>query len=56
MWSDDKIEPALYEDELEFDIFDRILAGNETYYDSEGYDTAVAIPLFYKVLKYGICK
>ena len=56
MWSDDGIEPTLYEDELEFDIFDRMLVGNETYYDSEGYVNEVAVPLFYKVLKYGICK
>ncbi len=56
MWGDDGIEPAIYEDELEFDFLDRMLGGNETDYSSEGYIEAGAVPLFYKVLKYGICK
>jgi hypothetical protein len=51
MWSDEEIEWH------EFGSLNRLLAGDGSAYDEEDYDgKKEAIPLFYTILKYGICK
>lgn len=55
MWSDEEIEWH-EEDEFELLFLNRILGGEESDYsegDSGGKDI---IPLYYSILKYGICK
>ena len=56
MWNGEGGEGDLYDDEVEFQSFDRILGGGESDYGNGGYVEVQAIPLFYRVLKYGICK
>ena len=57
MWDDEEIEWQQEEDGFGFELLKRMLAADDSDYDEEGYDeNDVVIPLYYKVLKYGICK
>lgn len=56
MWGDKRVEWQLNEDEFGFEIFDRVLGDNDSAYGDNDYVEANIIPLFYRVLKYGICK
>lgn len=57
MWDDEEIEWQQEEDGFGFELLKRMLAADDSDYDEEGYgENDVVIPLYYKVLKYGICK
>jgi hypothetical protein len=57
MWDEKEIEWQQEEDGFGFEFLNRMLAGDNSDYDEEGYDeNGVVVPLYYKVLKYGICK
>ncbi len=56
MWGDEIYEWQQNEDELGFEFFGRVLGSVGSEYGNEDYNEEDPIPLFYRVLKYGICK
>ena len=53
MWGDERFEWQQDEDELGFY---RALGSDGAEYGKEDYNEGFAIPIFYRILKYGICK
>jgi hypothetical protein len=57
MWDDEELEWKQEADGFGFEFLNRMLVGDDSDYDEEGYDeNDVVIPLYYKILKYGICE